>query len=96
MVSVMFNHVGERFGRLVVVAQDKYIKNTGEMFSYCQLFNQDISAWDVSNVINMEAMFYRCTNFNQDISSWDVSNVKSMDYMFNSCKIEEKYKPKFK
>ena len=29
MVSVMFNHVGERFGRLVVVAQDKYIKNRG-------------------------------------------------------------------
>ena len=29
MVSVMVNHVGKRFGRLVVIAQDKYIKNRG-------------------------------------------------------------------
>ena len=44
-------------------------------------FNQDISSWDVSNVVYMAAMF-DSSDFNQDISSWDVSNVTSMGYMF--------------
>ena len=48
-------------------------------------FNGDISNWDVSNVISMEAMFYGCKDFNQDISSWDVSNVTNMTSMFCNC-----------
>ena len=47
------------------------------------LFNQDISSWDVSNVTNMAGMFWGCKTFNQDISSWDVSNVKNMFGMFD-------------
>ena len=39
------------------------------------LFNQDISGWDVSNVTNMAGMFLGNQYFNQDLSSWDVSNV---------------------
>ena len=60
------------------------------------VFNGDISAWDVSNVKDMNCMFYWCTSFNQDISNWDVSNVKYGLNMFYKCPIEEKYKPKFK
>lgn len=45
-------------------------------------FNQDISAWDVSNVRNMQAMFRSADSFNREISSWDVSNVTDMAYMF--------------
>ena len=37
-------------------------------------FNQDVSLWDVSNVINMRAMF-NMTPFNFDLSSWNVENV---------------------
>ena len=48
-------------------------------------FNGDISNWDVSNVISMEAMFYGCKLFNQDISNWDVSNVTNMSWMFAGC-----------
>ena len=59
-------------------------------------FNGDISNWDVSNVTNMNSMFSWCVAFNQDISNWDVSKVINNYRMFNSCKIEEKYKPKFK
>ena len=66
------------------------------MFDGCKSFNQDISNWDVSNVINMGEMFYKCESFNQDISKWDVSNVKDFTGIFLYCKIEEKYKPKFK
>lgn len=45
-------------------------------------FNQDISAWDVSNVTKMEAMFRSADSFNREISSWDVRNVTDMAYMF--------------
>ncbi len=45
-------------------------------------FNQDISSWDVSNVVSMFYMFYGATSFNQDISNWDVSNVTNMNGMF--------------
>ena len=48
-------------------------------------FNGNISAWDVSNVTNMNSMFYRCTRFNGDISKWNVSKVTDMSLMFDSC-----------
>ena len=38
---------------------------------YKSSFNQDISAWDVSNVENMGGMFSE-SSFNQDIGSWAV------------------------
>ena len=66
------------------------------MFYECNSFNQDISAWDVSNVIHMGGMFWGCSKFNQDISNWNVSKVKNMNKMFLACPIEEKYKPKIK
>ena len=46
-----------------------------------EIFNQDISDWDVSNVTTMEGMFAGST-FNQPIGDWDVSNVTSMRNMF--------------
>ena len=72
------------------------VKDMSGMFYWCKSFNQDISSWDVSNVTNMSEMFYKCFKFNQDISKWDVSNVNVHTLMFYYCKIEEKYKPKFK
>ena len=41
-------------------------------------FNENISNWDVSNVISMRKMFHGASSFNQNISSWDVSNVTDM------------------
>jgi surface protein len=46
-----------------------------ELFLGCINFNQDISMWDVSNVVNMKGIFYGCSTFNQDLSQWDISNV---------------------
>ncbi|MDB9783264.1 BspA family leucine-rich repeat surface protein, partial [Winogradskyella sp.] len=48
-------------------------------------FNQDISLWDVSNVVTMEGMFENAISFNQNIDSWDVSSTINMGNMFNSC-----------
>ena len=75
------------------------------MFYGTDVFDQDIStkqvtvggktytAWDVSNVTNMEGMLKSSGNgskhgtgvFNQDISNWDVSNVTNMKNMFLGC-----------
>jgi len=55
-------------------------ESTAGMFAFTP-FNQDISNWDVSNVINMQSMFSQSA-FNQDIGNWDVSNVTNMSSMF--------------
>ncbi len=54
------------------------------MFNSAAAFNQDISAWDVSQVQTMERMFANDpsagngeTSFNQDLSSWCPVNVNS-------------------
>ncbi|QQS22093.1 DUF285 domain-containing protein [Candidatus Saccharibacteria bacterium] len=52
------------------------------MFYGAPTFNQDISGWDVSNVITMGYMFNNATAFNQPIGSWNTANVTSMTYMF--------------
>ena len=49
-------------------------------------FNEDISAWDVSNVVSMGCMFANAEHFNQDISNWDVSKVADMSAMFANAK----------
>ena len=45
-------------------------------------FNQDISSWDMSNVIFTTAMFRDATSFNQDIGNWDLSNATNIGEMF--------------
>lgn len=58
------------------------IKSLDLTFSNCDLFNQDISMWDVSNVKVMSATFSESYKFNQPIGIWDTSNVEDMGYMF--------------
>ena len=61
------------------------ITDMSELLLWNPQFNQDISAWDVSNVTNMYRMFEESW-FNQDISSWDVGNVTNMNQMFQGSK----------
>ena len=58
-----------------------------------KLFNDDISAWNTSNVTSMRSMFHHATSFNRDISRWDTSLLIHKRDMFWSCPIEAKYKP---
>ena len=62
------------------------------LFNSKTTFNDDISAWDVSNVTSMNQMFQGAWVFNQDISSWDVSNVTNMKEMFTDSLLEENNK----
>ena len=60
---------------------DSSLNNMSQLFQLTN-FNQDLSAWDTSNVVDMSNMFYVANAFNQDISDWDVSNVTNMQSMF--------------
>jgi surface protein len=51
---------------------------------YQSAFNQNINAWDVSNITNMNQLF-AISPFNQPLDTWDVSNVTDMTRMFQSC-----------
>ncbi len=55
---------------------------------YQSLFNNDISQWDVSNVINMNFMFFM-SDFNGDISNWKTHKVITMSNMFNQSKFNQ-------
>jgi surface protein len=60
------------------------VTNMGALFSQESDFNQDISSWDVSNVVDMSDMFYLAESFNQPIGDWNVSNVTDMSSMFRA------------
>jgi surface protein len=56
------------------------------LFYSMPYFNENISSWDVSNVVNMEYMFYYAQAFNGDLSGWNVSGVSNMAQMFYGAK----------
>ena len=45
-------------------------------------FNEDISRWNVSNVVSMNSLFHGATSFNSDLSCWEVGQDKSMIFVF--------------
>jgi surface protein len=60
----------------------KNITNISSIFNGANLFNQDISSWNVGNVTDMSFAF-QVSRFNQPIGSWDVSKVTNFSAMFN-------------
>ena len=54
-----------------------------QLFLGMDTFNEDISAWDVSNVVNMMSMFRFASSFNGDLSLWDTSSLQGMNSMFD-------------
>ena len=57
------------------------VSDMNSMFRDAISFDQNISVWDMSNVINFRAMF-RATSFNQDIDGWNVSSATDISRMF--------------
>ncbi|ATZ16799.1 hypothetical protein ELUMI_v1c00710 [Williamsoniiplasma luminosum] len=62
------------------------IISLSQALAYKPKFNSDISNWDTSNVVNMEALFMGATSFNQDISKWNTSKVTTVEGMFWSAR----------
>jgi len=58
------------------------VTNMSSLFNGETDFNQDISSWDMSNVIFTIGMFEGATSFNQDIGNWDLSNAINIGEMF--------------
>ncbi|MDC1334413.1 cadherin-like beta sandwich domain-containing protein [Planktomarina temperata] len=54
----------------------------GTMFFGASTFNQDLSRWNITNVVDMAAMFSGARAFNQDISKWVTSKLTNMSFMF--------------
>jgi uncharacterized protein (TIGR02145 family) len=52
------------------------------MFEATDIFNGDISTWDVSNVTRLTRMFAHAISFNRDLNNWDVSNVTDFAHTF--------------
>ena len=55
--------------------------NINSFFGACSAFNQDIDAWDVSNVSTFAGVFYN-TLFNYPLLNWDTGNGTSFNQMF--------------
>mgnify|MGYP002577005716 CR=1 FL=1 len=54
--------------------------------SLTNLLNIDLSAFNTSNVTNMNAMFYNCSSLTSlNVSNFNTSKVTNMSSMFNSC-----------
>lgn len=59
------------------------VTDMDELFIGQKFTDEDLSNWDVSNVISMNGTFSE-SNFNGDISNWNVSKVKYMSEMFSN------------
>lgn len=57
------------------------VENLSRAFANAEMFNGDLSQWDVSNVVNFNGLF-EGTSFNHSISGWDVSQATTMARMF--------------
>jgi len=53
------------------------------VFTFCDVFDQDLDHWDVSNVTDMSKLFTGCNQFNGNIVNWNVSNVSLASELFN-------------
>ena len=63
-----------------------HITTASSMFAGTNMFNYDISNWNMVNVTSIEQMLKDCKLFNQPIGKWNVNNVRYMTGTFESAK----------
>lgn len=57
------------------------------MFQYARRFDQDISRWNVAQVMSMQSMFSHASSFNSPLDSWDVGRVTSLASIFEEAEM---------
>jgi surface protein len=55
------------------------------MFRDTNVFNGDISGWDVSSVQNMQHLFNNAFAFNQNLNSWNTASLTNCTFTFYGC-----------
>ena len=55
------------------------ITSLSNMFADNLTFDQNISSWNISNIVDMSYMFYDAKKFNQNLSAWNVEKVNNFD-----------------
>ena len=58
------------------------VTSMNNTFAFADIFDYDISNWDMSNVLDFTRTFFRATAFNKPLDSWDVSSATTMADMF--------------
>jgi hypothetical protein len=70
-----------------LISVPEYLPTTVRNLEYCfygaTSFNDNnISSWDISNVIDISFIFYNTLNFNQNVYNWDVSSLNNHKFPF--------------
>ena len=62
-----------------------HITKMARMFKGSNRFNQDLSGWDVSNIVDAQDAFTECTAFNGNLSGWVLTSLRQATRMFSKC-----------
>jgi surface protein len=54
-------------------------------FAGANIFNQDLTGWDTTNVTGWDQVFQSASAFNGNISTWNTSQAQSMQSFFYNC-----------
>lgn len=72
------------------------ITDMSRLFRNCATMNEDISMWDVSDVVNMDQMFDGATSFNQYLGRWNVRSVSSIQNILSNPVAAHSLNPNFR
>ena len=67
---------------IIFASNTSMVEYMDGMFEFCDVFNCDISKWDVRKVETMSFMFHGAKKFNQPIGKWQTDSLTSMHHMF--------------
>jgi len=76
--AIAFNNGGNP----LTWADTSKVKRMDRMFYEAKSFNQNISSWNISQVVSIDHMFERAFAFDSPLE-WDTSNITSMERVFS-------------